>query len=100
MTQTKKFIQPVSKNSSADLIEVGDTLNLVLLDNSEKAIAVTAVSDGGRRISWNLTADGIPRQQDVVAVKGTHQYACPATYSLHDGPEDSAEMEQPVSPGE
>lgn len=76
MTQKKKFANPVLQ-TDGDPIAVGDTVKLVLRDLSTKDVTATVVADGGRTIGWNLTADGIPRSNDVVAVHGQHQHNYP-----------------------
>lgn len=104
MKQFKTFHKPVYKgDASGDLIEVGDTVTLVLRDNSEDDVTVVTVEKGARRIGWDLDANGIPRTEDVIAVGGEHQFPCPEEEdpeyaSLHDGPEDDGNWEPVVNP--
>ena len=72
MTQKKRFVNPVLQ-TDGDPIAVGDTVKLILRDSSTKDVTATHVENGGRTIGWNLTADGIPRADDVVAVHKQHQ---------------------------
>ena len=76
MKQTAKFINPVYKAGGNNLlIEVGDTLELILRDGSPTDVTVTAVSDDGRSVSWDHATESV-RYGDVRAVSSAHVKSC------------------------
>lgn len=88
MKQTCGFYTPVLKgDGSGDNIEVGDSVDLVLDDGSVSTVTVTEASEDAKTISWDLTANGVPRQDDVRAVDGKHQIAY-SDSNRHDDPYD------------
>ena len=82
MKQAVTFHLPVRKaTQSADLIEVGDTVTLVISndagDQTTQDVTVTDVLDYGKTIQWDASTTGNLGTRHVVRVHAKHIYECP-----------------------
>lgn len=78
MNQRIKSMNPVYKDDMTNrLVEVGDTVTLVLKDGTTEDITVNYVSSDGRWIGWDrIAGTEITREEDVRAVDAKHAKSC------------------------
>lgn len=102
MKQSRHFYNPVRKqDGSGQIVETGDTVRLILNDNTEIDVTATDVRASGRVIEWDLVStSGVPRSCDVNGVSGDHVTSCESYQSNHDSNlDDDDELDPPVSTG-
>lgn len=76
MRQSIRTWNRVYKDTGLNLpIEVGDTLTLVLKDDTEVDVTVTEVADDAHWVSWDHTVTGT-RKEDVKGVADEHLWSC------------------------
>lgn len=75
MTQRKRFLWPVHKDVSTDIIGVGDGVVLVLKTGFGTSEQVTGADPQGYWIEWDSSVNQV-RQEDVRGVAGNHNGRC------------------------
>ncbi len=81
ITKLPIYKDQTTPGNEGELIEVGDSVDLVIRNDGAaptiQTVVVTEVALGGKQIGWNNSTTGNLRTEDVIRVHYKHQYNCP-----------------------